>query len=332
VTWVVRANDDRALTNLRRVGCDLPCLSVQAVDLEEVDRLLRTEYSGAIDHRPRTQGATRPLAVEPLLQLEVLLAVTLELQHYRLAVGLANLRESLPGNPSHRASIYALQSFAARRSGDLQNALLYGEHAVRLASPENPISRGRACTDLALACLDLEPPDIARASGLLDEARALFEASPGGDQNDKRDSLLASAEHNRGFLCETAGEYEQALKHYRRALTMKRQIGDLPRQISSERDTALMLMLLNRPREAAPHMERFMALASEYSDTYERAYFDLALGRHRLRQGRATDARTPLLRAVEAFTAIGDQASVEKAHRWLNNAGRMVRDPKDGAS
>ncbi len=256
-------------------------------------------------------------------------AVQLQLQDYGSALTAVNLTGSLPGEPTHRASIYALQSFAARRAGDIAAAIDLGKRALALSSTKARTLRGRASTDLGLAYLDQDPPDLARGSELLHDARALFEDELRDNPSEYVEAHLARAEHNLGFVRELAGDFEQALTHYQRALVMKRESGDLPYQISSERDTALMLLLLDRPDEAAPHQERLVALATEYSDPFALAFFDAMLGWHRLQQRRPTDARGPLRRSIEAFGAMGDDASLAKAQRWLDEAESMLGGSQD---
>jgi tetratricopeptide (TPR) repeat protein len=326
VTWTVCSNNDLAVTNIDRRRSELPPVLLRVLDLESLHQLVkhggddvgtRNRLAGVV---APSQSATRSRAAEPLTQLEVLLAVLLQVEDYHAAVGAADEAEGLPGNFEQRASLYALQSFAARRGGDVLRAVELGKRATQLAADARPVLRARAGTELALAYLDLEPPDLERAAPLLQDASVLLQRSRRGDSDDVADALFASAEHNLGFLCESAGEFDQAYAHYRRALEMKRAIGDLPYQISSERDTALMLILLDRAADAAPHLERFKTLADAYSDPYELAYFDLALGRHRLRQGRPADARAPLERACQSFLTLGDEASARKASAWLAEA------------
>jgi tetratricopeptide (TPR) repeat protein len=319
ITWLVRARDDWALTNIERWRSALPTVTVAVGDLAAVDRV----EGGARTGSPTPGWLIPPPAPSSsLVELEVLLAVLLQLGRYAQATDAANLADELDGTRENLASIFALRSFSARRSGDLAGAVAAGKRALRLARGGKRALRARASTELALAYLDVEPAKIRVASQLLRRARDLLEQAQHDEQSGVVDALLASAEHNIGFAAESAGDYERALAHYRRALGMKKQIGDLPYQITSERDVALMLILLGREEESVPHRQRFIDLAKTYADPYELAYFDLALGQHLLRQGKSERAKLPLQRAAEAFEALGDRANVTKARRGIEATTR----------
>jgi tetratricopeptide (TPR) repeat protein len=322
VVWIVRAPTGLVMENLAHHSRRLANLSLQVTDLSCVHQVV-VQRSGlpAPTIEPHRPSAAAP-AVPPLVQLELLLAILLQLQDYSAAGAAAEIAEDLPGEDEQRASICCLKSFAARRSGDLTGATAIARRAIELAARARSTVRGRARTELALALLDAEPPPTDCAAELLHEAYALFEATVREDHTELAETLLASAKHNLGFLHEMKLDYETALAHYRAALAKKVRLGDLPYQITSERDVALMLILLDRPAEAAPHLSRFHSLATEYADPYELAAFDLSLGMHRLHQRRPEDATGALRRARDAFGRIGDAAARARAERLLAEAER----------
>jgi tetratricopeptide (TPR) repeat protein len=315
VTWIVRDENDLALANLEIWKASIPPLRLFIGDLAELHTAKgirpQPEHSSKASGEPQAPP-------HPLVQLELLIGLLLQLGRYSRAAEAAALGEGFTGSDDRHASIAALGCYASRRAGDLNAAVRSGKKALRLARHSDALPlRSRAHTELALVYLDLDPPETTRARRHLRAAWLLLKRAKQIEPSELVESLLASAEHNLGFVSESDYEYERALQHYLCALEMKKRLGDLPYQISSERDVALMLILLDREDEAAPHRQRFVDLCQTYSDAYELAYFDLALGRHRLHQGRAVDAREHLLLAEKKFEDLGDPASAGKARQGL---------------
>ncbi len=332
VTWLVRPPNDPAFRNIERIRPRLNALAVETCDLDALHRAWAERYApriAALDQsapRSANAGATA-LPVPPLQQLEIVMAVFLQLQEYEGAAISAQVASELEGTAEHRASIVALHAFAARRAGQLADAVELAETAARLASDAQANVRARALTEIGLANLELDPPAVDAAEPALREAHDILAQATDKDINEITGSLLASAEQNLGFLEESKKAYAEALAHYRRALEMKRQGGDLAYEITAARDVALMLMVLGRDREAEPYLARFRDLAVEYSDYYELANFDLDLGRYRLMQRRWDDAERLLADAVDAFARIKAHAAMRRATTLLAKARRRPDAP-----
>jgi tetratricopeptide (TPR) repeat protein len=335
VTWLVRSPDDPAFPNIERIRPTLNALTVETCDLEALARAWTGRYASRITALGwRASGAANAdgcaINVPPLKQLEIVLAVFLQLQDYRGAAIAAKMETAIEGSAEDRASIVALHAFAARRAGRLADAIELAGTAARLASDAQGNVRARALTEVGLANLELDPPDVAAAEPALYEAYDVLATATTQEGNEITTSLLASAEQNLGFLEESRGEYVEALARYRRALDMKRRGGDLAYEITSARDVALMLMVLGRDGEAGPYLARFRDLAAQYSDYYELANFDLELGRYRLLQRRWADAERLLSAAEDGFARINAHAALGRAatllaevrRRPANEAGR----------
>ena len=324
VNWLVRSPHDPAFSNIERIRPPLK-LTVETCDLEDLARAWEGRYASRVTALGRracgaaiTDGSA--IDVPPLKQLEIVLAVFLQLQDYVGATVAAKIEIALEGCVDDRASITALHAFAARRAGRLADAIELAGTAVRLASSAPANVRARTLTEVGLANLELDPPDIAAAEPALREAYAVLAAATIGEGNEITTSLLASAEQNLGFLEESRGQYVKALARYRRALDMKRRGGDLAYEITSARDVALMLMVLGRDDEAGPFLGRFRDLAMQYSDYYELANFDLELGRYRLMQRRWAEAERLLTAAGDGFARINAHAALRRAATLLAEA------------
>ncbi len=128
VTWLVRSSDDPAFPNIERIRPKLNAVTVETCDLEALARAWNGRYGSQITALGRyASGAANAdesaISVPPLKQLEIVLAVFLQLQEYAAASVAAKLETTLEGSVEDRASIVALHAFAARRAGRLVDAV-----------------------------------------------------------------------------------------------------------------------------------------------------------------------------------------------------------------
>jgi tetratricopeptide (TPR) repeat protein len=306
VFWVVRDQSDRAVANIDRILGALARVDTWAVDLGDCERLLPKLLPGRRTTRARAGDVP---SISPLLQLEMLLGLALQLQDYAFARSLVLKHEWLEGEPCERASILALGAFAERRTGDMEAAVRLGERALDIApGGSRPTLAYRINTEIGLAYLDRDPPQLDAAQRHLAAATEIADGlrRHAGSAGDNAHAMFASAVHNLGYLHERQGDYPAALAMYETGLRLKKEVGDLPYQISSERDVSLMLALLGRAVEARDHFDRFTHLADMYGDRFEIAFYFLSLARLRRTRGDYTGAVAAFREAGSRFRDHGD--------------------------
>lgn len=325
ITWAVRDPNDRACANLAHFKFPVTVEVVQA-DLAGSAPgapLTTPERGGSIMRSRRESAASADLPLSK--QTEVLIGVYLQLQDYRSAADLASRFDQLDNDAHAGASVRALRVFALRRLGRVDEAIRLGTSLLPWVGHVPPLLGSRIETELALAYLDEDPPCIDVAGELISSAEARLSQEleriarePGREREvEHYRANRASAIHNIGWVREQAGDFAGAAVAYRRALRAKKAIGDLPSQITSERDVALMSRLLGKKHAAGTHFRRFELLCEQYGEKYEYAYYFTQLASHLIALRRNGEAVEAARQAVAACDSLGVEESLRRRAQEL---------------
>jgi len=117
----------------------------------------------------------------------------------------------------------------------------------------------------------------------------------------------ARALTNLGTVYQGQGRLEQAIDHYRQALTLFHGIGDRPGEARALGDLGVVYQRQGRYRQAADHLQQALALYCEIGDRAGEAYMLGSLGVDYRRQGRYQEAVDHYQQALALFREIGDR-------------------------
>jgi tetratricopeptide (TPR) repeat protein len=292
--WGVRDERDRAIEN---------SASFRNIDVEYVELDLSAIRPSSIV-RSGSDHAIQPVESDPLVQAEALAAVFLELEMYPAAAEVCAVgRLQLPGVVYRKVSLASLECYSLLRSGDPDSAVRTGEWALSADDRTRPRLRSRVLTDLGLALMEQTPPDLARVRNLFSEAKSLLQHIR--NRSEIEESLLASAVHNLGYVDEIEGDYVRARRRYVEALRMKRKLGDLQYQITTERDLSIVSELLGQSTSAVRHRKKFFQLALKFSRYFDVFDYFMSLSQHYLRRSESAEAVRVLREGVGFFEATG---------------------------
>lgn len=312
IDWLVRDNEDYARPNYTRRAKSLPPTHFFNLDLKiEEDRLPRPDR---VWEPAAVTAASIAVLPSELAQLEMVLAVGLQLQDYRLAERILLAEPDLAGTDTDRCSLLVLGCYVERQRAHYDKALAFATKAEAL-TPAFDLLRARLATEKGLVHLDQNVPALDLAEEELVRAYRLSRAHP---EEEPYERFSASAVHNLGWLAEKQGRLRLALRRYRAALAMKHRLGDLTHELLSARDVSIMMLVLHK-QGTASYLERFWYLNAKFGSEYETADFYFLLGKAHLRSGDIEEARRQLDWAQWLFADMEEWDRVEQISVILNS-------------
>ena len=165
---------------------------------------------------------------------------------------------------------------------------------------------------IRLAIVECHTGRLHDALSLLNEAAPLLESC--GPWTKGRFHLeFATTLKNLGIAEDRSGYCDQALGHYREALSQFERIGNRRYRAIVENNHGYLLSALKRADDAQLHLENARKLFEELGDSVRRSQVDETLSQLHLAAGRYETAQRFVTRAVETLETSGEEALLAEA-------------------
>jgi tetratricopeptide (TPR) repeat protein len=198
---------------------------------------------------------------------------------------------------------------------DLDGAVSALEHSMRLGEDMGWF-HGQGRSELLLGDVDMKRKDVDAARPHYQAALAAYEAA--GDE------VGRSEAHQRlGDWCREAGQYDDAIQHYKEARKLDQLHRDLHGLAQVSRKLGEVYLERELPERAAEALEQ----AEDYlpdRDSPERAHLQMALGRLSKARGDYEDGLSHLRKAVDSYNRYGLTDDARAARHLLVDCAKML--------